>query len=395
MKGLLDNIWFLAALALAVLALLMTALIRGLSKRKKKGTRFYRLSHIDQRMRGRQEPAYDATVPLAEVCARFRFFAASRLHLYYDPKVIRLFIAGLAMSRLTIIQGISGTGKTSLAYALGKFVGRDATIIPVQPSWRDRGDLLGYLNEFSRRYNETSLLESIYEAGYRDDVYVSVLDEMNIARVEYYFAELLSILELPSQEEWVIGIVPDQWPGDPVRLRDGKLRLPPNMWYVGTANNDDSTFGIADKVYDRAMVLDLDERAEPFEAPDTPPLHLRASELSRLFAAAQEDYRMPRELTERLACLDRYLIQRLRITFGNRIQRQLSLFLPVYAACGGNELEGLDYLLCKKVLRKLEIQNLMYLREELDGLEALLAQLFGPGVMTECLAYLGRLKKMG
>ena len=104
---------------------------------------------------------------------------------------------------------------------------------------------------------------------------------------------------------------------------------------------------------------------------------------------------MPRELTERLACLDRYLIQRLRITFGNRIQRQLSLFLPVYAACGGNELEGLDYLLCKKVLRKLENQNLMYLREELDGLEALLAQLFGPGVMTECLAYLGRLKKMG
>lgn len=388
-----DNQGLLTAMTLAIALLVLAMVVRTMLGRKKT-KRFYRLTAVDRRMRKQKSPAYDQAIPLDKLCERFRNYAASRLHLYYEPKIIRLFIAGLSMSRLTVIQGISGTGKTSLGYAAGKFFGRDSTIIPVQPSWRDRGDLLGYLNEFSRRYNETNLLESIYEAGYRDDVYFSVLDEMNIARVEYYFAELLSILELPSQDEWVINIVPDEWAGDPVRLKDGKLRLPANMWYIGTANNDDTTFSIADKVYDRAMVLDVDERTDAFEAPDTAPLHMRASELSKLFEQAQNGYEIPAPIVERLMYLDRYMISHLRVTFGNRIMRQFKLFLPVYMACGGTELEGLDYLLCKKVLRKLENQNLMNMEGELDGLDALLVQMFGADAMTECHAYLQYLKKM-
>ena len=84
--------------------------------------------------------------------------------------MIRCFIASFAASRLIIMQGISGTGKTSLAYAFGKFVQNDACIIPVQPSWRERSDLLGYFNEFTKRFNETELLEKIYEAQYNRDI---------------------------------------------------------------------------------------------------------------------------------------------------------------------------------------------------------------------------------
>ena len=124
--------------------------------------------------------------------------------------MIRLFISSLSATKLVILQGISGTGKTSLAYAWGKFIKNDAIIASVQPSWRDRTELFGYFNEFTKKFNETDVLRGLYLAGYTDDVYVTVLDEMNIARVEYYFAEMLSILEMPSRDEWIVELVPSK-----------------------------------------------------------------------------------------------------------------------------------------------------------------------------------------
>ena len=93
----------------------------------------------------------------------------------------------------------------------------------------------------------------MYVAGLDDDVHTIILDEMNIARVEYYFAEMLSILEMPSRDEWIIELVSSPWPEDPERIVDGKLKLPGNLWYIGTINNDDSTFMVTDKVYDRCQ----------------------------------------------------------------------------------------------------------------------------------------------
>ena len=120
----------------------------------------------------------------------------------------------------------------------------------VQPSFRDRTEVLGYFNEFSKRFNETEFLRAVYEAGLRQDPSMIVLDEMNLARVEYYFAEILSVLEMPSHDEWVLDLVPTQWAADPRGLHDGKLTIPDSLWFIGTANNDDSTFTITDKVYD-------------------------------------------------------------------------------------------------------------------------------------------------
>ena len=109
--------------------------------------------------------------------------------------------------------------------------------------------LIGYYNEFTKRFNETLLLEKMYEANYSRDMYITVLDEMNIARVEYYFAEFLSLLELPDPEERYLTVVSDTWESDPAQLKSGRIKLPVNMWFIGTANNDDSTFAISDKVY--------------------------------------------------------------------------------------------------------------------------------------------------
>lgn len=105
----------------------------------------------------------------------------------------------------------------------------------------------------------------MYEASYNENIYAVILDEMNIARVEYYFAEMLSILEMPSRDEWVVDIIPNSWPSDPKHIVNGQLKIPPNMWYIGTANNDDSTFAITDKVYDRAMPINIDTKGVPLK----------------------------------------------------------------------------------------------------------------------------------
>ena len=232
--------------------------------------RFTKLNQIDIEYKDYKVQVYNNTFTLAELVEIFRNFAASQLRLYYTSEMIRLFISALSCTRLVILQGISGTGKTSLAYAWGKFIKNDAIIASVQPSWRDRTELFGYFNEFTKKFNETEILKKMYEANYNDDVYVAVLDEMNIARVEYYFAEMLSILEMPSRDEWIVELVPSSWPTDPKRLVDGKLRIPDNMWYIGTINNDDSTFAVTDKVYDRALPIDINDKGQVFEPEDIP-----------------------------------------------------------------------------------------------------------------------------
>ena len=354
--------------------------------------RFANLSQIDAALEKQRQDTYE-TVELSALCRSFRDFAASRLGLYYDIDDIRRFVAGLGMGKLMILRGISGTGKTSLAYAAGEFFGNPSTVVPIQPMWKERSDILGYFNEFTKRFNETTLLCKLYEAGGKQDVYITVLDEVNISRIEYYFAEFLSLLELPDPKKRELDVVSDSWPSDPKRLRGGKLLLPENMWFIGTANNDDSTFAISDKVYDRAAVIDLDRKCAPFQAPDTPPMHISFGELDRRFKEARARYRLSTRNRENLSKLDSYLTEVFRVSFGNRILRQIEDYVPVMYACGGTELGALDDILARKILRKLEQLSPALIKSETPALMALLDELFGQDLLPQSQDYLARLMK--
>ena len=352
------------------------------------GERFSRLSAIDRAEI--KEPEYKDDVDLKRLCEDFRNYAASKKGLYYDIKTVRSFVSGLAVSRLVIFQGMSGTGKTSLACAFGDFLKNPSVLIPVQPSWKEKTDLVGYFNEFTKNYNETELLAKIYEAGGNGKMYITVLDEMNIARVEYYFAEFLSVLEMPDPERRLIEIVSDSVPGDPERIIDGKVKLPENMWYIGTANNDDSTMAISDKVYDRAMIIDLDRRALPFDAPEVEAYPVSYEKFASLIKQAKRRYGLTLRNRRRIEQLDSYLIENLGITFGNRIMRQIEGYVPVYVACGGSELEAIDTVLAKKVLRKLESKNPVYVRNAAAALSLYLDELFSGDSLPGCRAVLER-----
>ena len=350
--------------------------------------RFYMLSKLDLENEKTERPTYNDQIELKEFCDLFREFACGTLGLYYDISDIRRFVAGLAVTHITILQGMSGTGKTSLAYAFGEFLNNSTVVVPIQPMWKERTDLIGYYNEFTKKFNETTLLQKLYEANYNDEIYITVLDEMNIARVEYYFAEFLSLLELPNPEKRYLDVVSDEWGNDPKLLRNGQLKLPKNMWFIGTANNDDSTFAISDKVYDRAMVINLDKKAKQFEVPVQDSIKVSASHLDDLYTKAQKEYAISERNQRRIRTLDKYLIETFHITFGNRIMKQIKAYVPVMVACGGTELDALDDILSKKVLRKLEAKNPVYVKNASQGLIDFIDNLFGTDKMEQCKEYI-------
>lgn len=356
--------------------------------------RFPKLTLVDEKYHGYVEPTYDDGISLEEFTEGYRLYAASNLQLYYTPEIVRRFVAGMASSKLLILEGISGTGKTSLPYSFSRYMNNPATIVSVQPSFRDRTELLGYFNEFSKRFNETEFLRALYEANYRQDPTLIVLDEMNLARIEYYFAEMLSVLEMPSKDEWVLDLVPTAWQGDPERLQDGKLPVSDTTWFIGTANNDDSTFTITDKVYDRAMPIELNDRADAFECELHPQCFITAEHLQALFEQAKLDHPISEEMLDNLEKLDSYLSTRFKLSFGNRIIKQMYDFVPVYVACGGTELGGMDYIIARKVLKKFESMNVNFVRDEITGLIEYIEKLFGAAGMPDSVDYLRRIQNL-
>jgi len=352
------------------------------------GSRFFMLSQIDRQAMKNKSKSFSDAVTLENMCDEFRHFAAGQLGLYYDIRDIRRFIGGLSVSHIMILQGMSGTGKTSLAYAFGEYLNNSSVVVPIQPMWKERTDLIGYYNEFTKKFNETTLLQKLYSASHDEQMYITILDEMNIARVEYYFAEFLSLLELPDHNKRYLDVISDVWETDPTLLHDGRMVLPNNMWFVGTANNDDSTFAISDKVYDRAMVMNLDKKAQSFIAKPVGRRKVSSTKFEDLVDRAKKEYALSNRNLRRLKKLDKYLIKQFHLSFGNRIMQQIINYTPVIVACGGSELDALDDIMSKKVLRKLETKNMVYVKSEAPGLIAYIEELFGEGELSQCVEYI-------
>ena len=118
----------------------------------------------------------------------------------YRRKVLEDFFALLKTHDLIILAGDSGSGKTNLVKSFAEAIGGEAIIVPVKPNWTSAEDLLGYYNPLEQKYLSTPFLDALFEAARNPDVpYLICLDEMNLARVEYYFADFLSLMEERGQ----------------------------------------------------------------------------------------------------------------------------------------------------------------------------------------------------
>ncbi len=183
--------------------------------------------------------------------------------LLYDKKDLINFHISVKSSRLVVLAGMSGTGKSGLVRLYGKALGlpeERVRFLPVRPSWMDDGDILGYVDMKNMVYRsaDTGLAELLIDAAaHPEQLYMVCFDEMNLARAEHYFAQFISVLE--KEENPVIrlynpALAPrlynsEKYPAD--------IPVGRNVIFTGTVNVDESTYHFSDKILDRANVITL------------------------------------------------------------------------------------------------------------------------------------------
>lgn len=182
--------------------------------------------------------------------------AIAKEGLRIGDRTLRRFHMALQTRGFVILSGVSGTGKSWMTEAYARAIDARYLLVPVAPNWTTNEDLLGYWSPLDRVYHDTPFSRFLRDAGTEYETAVSqgrpprtyllALDEMNLARVEYYFAKFLSAMEVRARRAARV----DLGPGD-------EVRLPPNLVCVGTVNVDETTHGFADKVYDRAQLIEL------------------------------------------------------------------------------------------------------------------------------------------
>jgi len=211
------------------------------------------------------------------------------LGLHYDRRTIYAFHTALKIndtSQMTILAGVSGTGKSLLPRRYAEAMGMRFLQIAVEPRWDSPQDLLGFYNYIEKHYRATELARALVQMDpyntsglsdlkHKDEIMLVLLDEMNLARVEYYFSEFLSRLEVrprlddAAKLELRLGAcLPIDVPG----RAEGPIRLFPshNVLFTGTMNDDESTQSLSDKVLDRSNVMQFaapERFARPLDAP--------------------------------------------------------------------------------------------------------------------------------
>ena len=322
---------------------------------------------------------HDQTLALDKLVVYLQQAMANRSHeegppLFFHQDDLRVFLGGMAMSRLHILEGVSGTGKTSLPIAVAQALGGGYAKIEVQAGWRDNRDLLGYYNEFEKHFREHVFTRSLYEAltpRYRTGLYFVVLDEMNLSKPEQYFADYLSLLEdregadqskIPSVKLNDQSVSP--LPRHMHKPARGGVELPlgDNVWFIGTANHDETTASFAPKTQSRAHMMEL-----PRKLPDKGALlanqgaHkgwgkvLSHSALIRQFDEAASDHR---KIAGEADDFFRLILDVLEdfddeLSWGPRITRQINRFVPAVVAAGGSMGLAVDHLLYTKLTRRL------------------------------------------
>lgn len=179
----------------------------------------------------------------------------------YEPWQVAAYTTALRTKPFVILAGVTGTGKSKLPALVAEATGGAAHLIPVRPDWTDPAEALGYV-DLQGRLRPGAVLRAARAAQQRPDrAHVALLDEMNVARVEHYFAEILSYLEDRRPAPTGGYESAPLWTG-PLAAAEaswGTVRLGANLALVGTVNMDESTHTFSRKVLDRAFTLELAE----------------------------------------------------------------------------------------------------------------------------------------
>jgi len=337
---------------------------------------------------------------------------------FFPAGLLARYVAALAAKPFVILSGISGTGKTKMAQLVAEYYARTPSgdsaadpaapatgtgflfeagtrtdrsrvaFVPVRPDWTDNQAILGFLNPITQQYESTAALELILRArrateeataaGRTPGPYFLILDELNLARVEHYFSDFLSLIE--SRKKGAAGAIEQESIGlhraDQVEVDaprpDGtaetltvpaRLELPANLYVTGTVNVDETTHGFSPKVLDRAFVIEFEDvdlegfrtnvfthAANPVELPrQLPPFELA----TRTHFAA-----LPAAAHEHLKAING-ILEEARLHVGYRTAAEIALFVKRYSPMlvGRTpevaEREALDGAILQKILPRI------------------------------------------
>ncbi|MEY9971844.1 energy-coupling factor transporter ATP-binding protein EcfA2 [Lysinibacillus sp. RC46] len=207
-----------------------------------------------------------------KILDRFKMIAESQ-GLFYTDEDLYNFHTSMKTGNLVILAGMSGTGKSKIvncyAEALGLQDKGNYKKIPVRPFWQDDSDLLGYLDVLNNIYRpgDSGLIDFLIKANKeenKDQLHIVCFDEMNLARVEHYFSQFLSVLEETTEDQRKITLYNKEYQQRLYNNRDftDTVIIGDNVLFVGTVNLDESTYHFSDKVLDRANVIHL--KLRPF-----------------------------------------------------------------------------------------------------------------------------------
>jgi hypothetical protein len=298
---------------------------------------------------------------------------------YYDINTIRIFLAGLHMSPISILQGISGTGKTSLPREFAKALLSDSNyngldsdnqtkspyrICAIQSGWRDNMDLMGYYNSFEHKYKETDFFKALYVANqpkYVNTLFLIILDEMNLSRPEHYFADFLSLLEQSPSERY-ISLTNTPKEVLPELVIGGKLKIPENVRFIGTANHDETTLEFAPKTYDRSNLMEMPKNhpdKKLFKATDEE-FNVRYDWLNKEFEKAEKGNKEAFKRFHDFINSDdmKFLLLEKGIGVGNRLEYQAEKFIGVFVESGNDKEKDIaiatDHLITSRLFRTLK-----------------------------------------
>lgn len=205
----------------------------------------------------------DGEVPLKteEIINHIKSFISSKGFSYEDG-LIENFYLSLKSKPFVILAGTSGTGKTKLVKMFAEAIGAEYKMVAVRPDWSDSSDLFGHL-DLNGNYVEGAILDFVHEAQNNlHKPYILCMDEMNLARVEYYLSDFLSIIETREFVDDTIVTEPlvalDKFGLDnESKEKYGEIIFPENLYLVGTVNMDETTFPFSKKVLDRANTIEF------------------------------------------------------------------------------------------------------------------------------------------
>lgn len=299
-------------------------------------------------------------IPSSDLIQHIHSYIISKGFNYTQANIKNLYLS-LRSKPFVIISGISGTGKTKIVQLFAESIGATEdngqfTLIPVRPDWSDGSELLGY-TDIKGDFIEGPLTKVVREASDNlDRPYFVLLDEMNLARVEYYFSDVLSIMESRKK-------VGDTYSSSTlITIDEENLSLPSNVYIIGTVNMDETTHPFSKKVLDRANTIEFNEiYLDSFAFLDNPaqvePVHLANSSIEASYVQIQDCFvgneQIVRRVSKELTTVNA-MIEPLNAHVGYRVRDEICFYM-VYNSEGPlfDEAKALDYCIMQKILPRL------------------------------------------